>query len=245
MSLARSLKRSLLDEPKRSTAEDQLQQQEPPSVVDLIDEVLERKARLLHFFRPSMIDGCDRANVFHYQCAPFHPQRQGPRMMRILDNGTAIHEVVQGYLGDCHEWWFAPEARIYTKVAGAWVRGSCDGVLIRRSDGYRVGVEIKTINHSEWMKLTKPKPGHVAQASVYARLQGLTWIVVLYWDKGTQDLKEFPVKYDAKRWRNIKARIRELKGYVDRRELPKFDPATCDTTFCAFVDVCRKKGAPV
>jgi len=214
----------------------------PPSIAALIDDVLERRAQKHHFFRPSMLHGCDRANVFHYRSAPFHPQRQEPRLQRILDNGTAIHEVIQGYLGDHPEWWFAREARIYEEVAGAWVRGSCDGVLIRRSDGYRVGVEIKTIAHAEFMKLTKPKPVHVMQASIYARLQKLHWIVILYWDKDKQHIKDFPVAYSREHWTATKNRIKYLKAYVDRGDLPAFNPEQCDPTFCQFVDHCAKKG---
>lgn len=224
---------------------DPTQDEEPPSIVDLIDDVCDSRGETFHFFRPSMLHGCDRANVFHYRVAPYRTPKHAPRMLRILDNGTAIHNVVQDYLGDSHEWWFVKEARVYKKVAGAWVRGSCDGVLIRRKDLYRVGVEIKTINHDEWTKLTKPKPGHVLQASIYAKLQNLKWIVILYWDKSTQNLKEFVVRFNRKRWKDIKKRVRQLKKYVDSKRIPKYDPLTCEPSFCGFVSFCRKKGAPV
>jgi len=216
---------------------------EPPSVVGLIDDVLERRAEKVQFFRPSMIWGCDRQNVFHYpQTVPAHPQRQDPRMMRVLDNGTAVHEVIQGYLADHPEWFFAKESRVYKKVAGAWIRGSCDGVLIRRSDGYRVGIEIKTIAHAEFLKLTKPKESHVRQASIYAKLQGLHWIVVVYWDKDKQNIKDFPVEYDPELWRETKKRVRRLKAYVDAGKIPKFKVDQCNPTFCQYVDFCKKKG---
>ena len=163
-------------------------------------------------------------------------------MLRILDNGTKVHEILQSYLADHPEWWFAPESRVLVEVEGAMIRGSCDGVLIRRSDGYRVGIEIKSKAHGAFMKLTKPEPNHVMQAMIYARLQKLHWIVILYWDKDKQHMKEFPVEYDASYWRDFRARVRELKGYVDRGELPKFDPDRCDPTFCQYVDHCTKKG---
>lgn len=220
-----------------------LNRERPPSIAGLIDDVLERSVEKKQFFRPSMLHGCDRANVFHYpQMAPFHPQRQSPRMIRVLDNGTAIHEVIQGYLADHPEWFFAKESRIYKKVSGAWIRGSCDGVLIRRSDGYRVGIEIKTIAHEQFMKLTSPKPWHVKQASVYARLQKLHWIVVVYWDKDKQNIKDFPIEYDPKAWQETKERVRYLKRFVDEGELPEFDAKQCDPTFCQYVDHCKKKG---
>lgn len=217
----------------------------PPSVEGLIDDVLTRRTEKLHFFRPSMLGGCDRANVFHYMNAPFHPQRQNPRLLRILDTGSATHELVQGYLGDLHEWWFVKEARILVHVGNALVRGSCDGVLIRRRDLYRFGLEIKTINHEDFIKLTKAKPQHVFQALLYCHLQKLPWIVIVYWDKDKQHIKEYPIRAEKSAWLETKARVKELYGYVERRELPEYDESTCDTSFCQFVDFCRKKGAPV
>ena len=246
MSLAKRLGASFgLKTKKSEEPVDETLDEEPPSIIGLMDEVLVRRTHALNFFRPSMLFGCSRANYFHYVRAPFHPSRQAPRMLRILDVGSAYHEVLQKHLGDLHEWWFAPESRIYVQVEGAWIRGSCDGVLIRRSDMYRVGIELKSINHNEFLKLTKPKEGHVFQASLYAKLQGLKWIVVVYIDKNTQNLKEFPVKFNGKNWKESKERIRKLKMYVDEKRIPKFDPSTCDVTFCGSVDHCRKKGAPV
>lgn len=220
----------------------ELMREEPPSLAGIIDDQLERKIQKFHFFRPSMLHGCDRANVFHYRQSPYHPSRQDPRMQRILDNGSAIHEVIQGYLADHPEWFFAKEARALVEVDGALVRGSCDGVLIRRDDGYRFGIEIKTKAHAAFMKLTKPDPWHVVQASIYARLMGLYWITIIYWDKDKQHLKEFPVEYDASRWKAIRKRVRYLKKFVDSGTLPEFDATTCDPTFCQYVDYCTKKG---
>jgi len=222
-----------------------LSTERPPSIEGIIDDVLEARTVEQHFFRPSMLFGCKRANVFHYTRVPHHPQRQNPRMLRILDNGTAIHSVLQGYLADHPDWWFAPESRILVKVQGATIRGSCDGVLIRREDGYRVGVEIKSISHDQFIKLTKPKPEHVFQAGLYCRLQKLPWIVIIYWDKNTQHLKEYVVRYNPQQWEDVKERVKELYGYVQSGELPEYDASTCDTTFCATVDYCRSKGAPV
>ena len=228
--------------PKSDRRRDDLDRERPPSISGLIEEVLEQKTQRRVFFRPSMLHGCNRQNVFHYREAPYHPSRQDPRMMRILDNGTKVHEVMQAYLADHPEWWFAPESRVYRRVNGAWIRGSCDGVLIRRSDGYKCGIEIKSMAHAEFMKLTKPKEWHIKQASIYARLQRLHWIVVIYWDKDKQHLKDYPVEYDKKAWLETKSRVKFLKGYIDREELPPFDPSQCDPTFCNYVDYCKKRG---
>lgn len=217
----------------------------PPSLIGLIEEVLEAKTKNPNYFRPSMLAGCDRANVFHYTQAPHHPPRMNGRMQRILDNGEAVHKVVQGYLADHREWFFAPETRVFVQVAGMLVRGSCDGVLIRRSDGYRFGIEIKTINSSGFSGLRGPLEKHVFQASIYARLMGLDWIKVLYWDKDKQGMKEYDVAVSQARYETMVKRVVHLKQFVTAGTLPPYDARTCDTEFCHSVDECRRRGAPV
>lgn len=219
-------------------------EERPPSLIGIIDDLLELKTRKVPHFRPSGLYGCDRSNVFYFRQVSWHPSRQDPRMMRILDNGTAVHTVVQGYLADHPEWFFASETRGLLEVfPGVWLRGSCDGVLIKREDhNVKVGLELKTKGHEAFMALTKPDPLHVLQARIYQKLMGLKWITILYWDKDKHFLKEFPVKYSAKAWKEIKARVAFLHGFVERGELPDFNPETCSPDFCQYVDVCKKRG---
>lgn len=244
MSVIARLKKAIRQKKNETTSTLDLFE-EPPSTIDLIEQVLDGKRDHPRFFRPSMLFGCDRQNYFHYTHAPWHPSQLNNRLMKILDNGTAVHGVLQRYIADHPEIWFAPEARIHKVVEGALIRGSCDGIVIRRSDGYRWGIEIKTINHNDFMKLTKPKPEHVLQASLYAVMHKVHWITILYWSKDKNTLREFPVEFDASRWKETKRRIKRLKTYVDAREIPEYDKRTCNLEFCSYVEWCRKKGAPI
>ena len=216
----------------------------PPSVIGVIDQVLDGRKVDRPFFRPSMLFGCERQNVFHYGQVRQQPSQQNNQLMRILDNGTAVHEAVQSYLSNHPDLWFAKESRIMVEVEGALIRGSCDGVMVRRTDGYRWGVEIKTINAKGFKELEGPKEAHVLQASVYARLQGLWWITILYWNKDNQALKEYPVAFDPKLWDQVKERVQRLKAYVDAGEIPAYDAETCSTEFCGYVEHCRENGGP-
>jgi hypothetical protein len=239
-----------IDETGKGTEWEKIAKHKPPSTIGVIDQVLDAGKVTMGYFRPSMLFGCDRQNVFHYQStggAPMRrtPQRQGNQLLRILDNGTAIHEVMQRYLGTHPDVWFAPESKVLVNLDGAIVRGSCDGVLIRRSDGYRWGVEIKSINAKGFKELEEPKPEHVLQASLYARMQGLWWITIVYWNKDSQALKEYPVEYDPAIWKSTKARVKALHTYVVEGELPEYDSKSCDPAWCGFVDHCRETGAPV
>lgn len=200
-----------------------------------------------------MLFGCRRANVFHYLHSPTNPKQVDPRLQRILDNGTAVHEWVQDkYLSYSTKYWFVKEPKIEVVVEGALIRGSCDGVLIRRKDLYRWGWELKTMGHTEFEKLTGPKAAHVHQVRFYMELQNLPWMTILYWDKDKQFLREYNVKRDPAVWDKVREEVRELYSYVRRfrktrkpKSLPVFNKQTCDTLFCQYVKYCKKMGAPV
>jgi hypothetical protein len=206
---------------------------------------MERESRR-GFFRPSGLFGCDRQNVFQYLQVQEGPSRIDNRLRRILDNGSAIHDLIQDeYLSKHPDFWFVKEPKVWLKIRGAWVKGSCDGVIIRRTDMFRWGVEIKTINHDEFMRLAKPKEEHVFQASIYMNMQDLPWITIMYWDKDKQHMKEFHVQRKKASWTEVEDRIEYLHSFVKKKSLPKYDRATCNTTFCRHVERCRKNGAPV
>lgn len=221
--------------------------EKPPSVVGIIDQyAADMRKPYEGFFRPSMLFSCDRANVFHYQMIRPEPQQHDARLVRILDNGTAVHEVIQDkYLSNNPNYWFVKEPKVVIRINGALVKGSCDGVLIRRSDMYRWGIEIKTIGHEEFMRLVKPKEEHVQQARIYMELQDLPYITIIYWDKDKQHLKEFHVKRDRKEWEEIEERVGYLYSFIERDKLPKYDKAMCNKSFCRHVKHCRRMGAPV
>lgn len=247
MTLADKLNKALVVPKKVLEAEfvEEASQVSPPSIIQLVDWVLEQRKRTFNFFRPSMIAKCERANVFHYRRATQSPGQQDPRLHRILDTGTALHSVFQGYLADLHDWWFVPEARVYEDVDGSFVRGSCDGVLIHRKTRWAMALELKTIKSSVFKTLTKAQPDHVKQALIYAHLQKLPGTMIVYWDKDTSNLKEYWYPVDEKQWAGQKAHLTHLKIYVDNNTFPAYDPSTCDIGFCNFVEVCRKRGAPV
>src|SRR5690606_22369345 len=145
--------------------------------------------------------GCDRQNVFHFQMVKPGGQKLDGRMLRVLDNGTAVHDLVQDrYLAKHPDFWFVKEPKVTITISGAPIRGSCDGVIIRRRDMYRFGIEIKSSNHEEFMRLTKAKQMHVLQASLYMHIPDLPWITVVYWDKDKQHLKEYPVRASKEVW---------------------------------------------
>ena len=222
--------------------------QPPPSVTSLIDQVLDKRDQEWPaYLRPSMVFDCDRKNVYHYQGAPQSPTSYGAKLSRILDTGTAIHKMLQDYLAEHEAIFFVPEVKVSAVLGrnNVRVQGSCDGLIIRRSDGHRSALEIKTISPKGFEALKAPVAKHIGQAMIYAKLMGVHFITFLYFCKGSQAFKEYQVPADDSRWQAFVERVEILKDYVDEGKLPVYEKKSCDTSFCRFVGQCRKDGAPV
>jgi hypothetical protein len=221
----------------------------PPSVIRLVEDVLEQRAKKEPYFRPSMIGGCSRQNVLHYVGAPTNPSYGiNPFLHKILDTGTALHEVIQGYLSEHPGVYLVKEVPVHHPELK--IKGHSDGLLIDRKTGNRWVLEIKTTGASKFAKISRPEPHHQAQASTYARLLGVEWAVILYWSRDNGMMKEFPVQA-LQSWEEVKERVQWLLEYAEaiedpseirEEELPEFDAKECRASvdFCSFSDVCTK-----
>lgn len=230
-----------------------------PSIVKMIEDAnLAAQKPRGKYFRPSMLESCDRANVFHYLDAPYKAPPQNPKMQRTLDVGTAIHELIQEkYLAHSWEYYFVKEAPSRLILHGATVQGHTDGILIERNGRRRrFCVEIKTIEGSLFKLLTKPKPEHVKQAMNYAVANDCEGIIFLYWDKNRSALKEYYVpisdekadivrKNTAKRVKHLKLMADKFDDSLDPDDLPPYNKSTCYKAFCGYIRYCRRQGAPV
>lgn len=233
------LKSTVEAEPPKSGTK----QAEPPplTAAGMVDTVLrQRGEEVPPYFRPSMIAGCPRMNVFWYRRVPRGSVgRVDPRFERILDTGTALHSLVQGYLGHHPLVYFVPEVPVVS--LRHHIRGSCDGLFIHRESGVRWGLELKTMG-SEFDKLTKPKPAHVIQATIYGVLAGVSWMNILYLGKEKSAFKEFLVPVSQAAWSFAVERVRTYKEFADANELPPFEEEVCadHVSLCAYVEHCEK-----
>lgn len=175
-----------------------------------------------------------------------------PKSMLIFDAGHAFHDMLQRY-GKRGAWGpdYTPEVPIgreYTELAEELgVEGSADAENVLVIDDipespyiYEVGLvhEYKTINHNAFEKLTRPKPEHKTQASIYAAALNRPIVAYLYINKNDSNITDFPVAFDPEIWVHIEAKIRTLKSHLDSQTEP---PATvgfhCQQ--CPFVFNCE------
>ena len=220
-------------------------QKEPPSIIQTIQGVLDRRRKDPSFFRPSGFGGCRRSQVFGYNKEYQEPPQPDDTLSMILETGTALHAMVQQWLSEHPGVFFAKEVPVW--LPELEIKGSSDGILMfRRADKYgsiyRWGFELKTIGPKGFEDLRGPKPEHVVQASIYAKLMGVWWITIVYYCKGTSKLKEYHVSFDPQVWESVKQRVAELKVHTDGGTLPEYDTKECKNSInlCRYVRRCHE-----
>lgn len=85
-----------------------------------------------------------------------------PRVRRIFENGQDVHDRLQLFLTKAGIL-LQDEAPIFS--SDLEVLGNTDGI-IKLGKGLGV-LEIKSINHCDFIKLVEPKPEHIRQVSIY------------------------------------------------------------------------------
>ena len=174
------------------------------------------------YFHPSGLSDCARKEV--YEKLGFKRGSPSPKLVRVFNNGTYVHNRIQTYLGDmgilkgnwqcpeCTERWWGfkyvnsgckcsskdkPEPR-YLEVPiedeVLKMRGHGDGIIVLNGQDYLL--EIKSINENGFKNLTGPMDKHRVQANLYMKNRGLKAVVFLYECKNDQLLKEYIVDYD-------------------------------------------------
>lgn len=216
----------------------------PPSMIQIIQGVMQRRREERNWFRPSGFGGCRRSQIFFYQKTHEEPPQPDDTLSMILETGTALHVMAQKWLSEHPGVFFVPEVPVW--LPELEIQGSSDGLLMfRQADQYgsiyRWGFELKTIGPTGFDALTKPKPEHVVQATIYAKLMGVLWITILYYCKGTSKLKEFHVQVDEGIWEQVKERVYYLKDHINAGTLPEFDPKECRNSInlCRYVRHCH------
>lgn len=172
-----------------------------------------------------------------------------PRLRRIFDTGSAIHEQLQGYLRIIAERTggsevFVKEAEFNEKnsaVASSYdIESTTDGIwTITVPDlELRYGLEIKSMKDDLFKKLNGPEPYHVVQCHTYMACLDLPFMVVLYYNKNDSTMAEFVVIFDDDIWQAVTDKINYVrKCAVDEEEPEREVGFHCKT--CRYAHVCK------
>lgn len=157
-----------------------------------------------------------------------------PRTQLIFDLGHAVHHMMQTY--GAHGAWgdtlYKPESKLTGEIQPLaeelMIEGSADAENIIVVDNipnapiYEVGTvhEYKTINSKAFEKLTRPKPEHKQQATIYAKVLNRPVVVYLYFSKNDSNLADFPVEFDPVQWSTLENKARLLVQHFDAGQPP-------------------------
>jgi CRISPR/Cas system-associated exonuclease Cas4 (RecB family) len=150
-----------------------------------------------------------------------------------FDIGHAVHDMVQGY-GKAGAWGpsYQPEVKItngsHPLATELFIEGSADAENILVIDDipnapiYEVGLvhEYKTIKSVNFAKLTRPKPEHKQQATIYSAVLDRPIVAYLYLCKDDSTMSDFPVEFDPTLWGQMKGKIDTIIRHYDAGTSP-------------------------
>ncbi len=191
-----------------------------------------------------------------------------PRLRLIFDLGHAVHDMFQRY--GRHGAWSAsehyhkevkldPDQLAFDGTPALpvahqyWLKGACDALIDRYicygvpglgDISVRVAHEYKTINSSNYQKLTRPKSEHKFQATIYAAVFNVPLVVYLYLNKDNCYISDFPVSFDYSIWNEIVQRVQIVQHYTNAGEPPPWEFTSAvknqaECLDCGFRKICN------
>ncbi len=123
------------------------------------------------------------------------------------------------------------------------VHGRCDAIITFNHDKEIYVVEIKSVN--DYAMKFIPRRSHVLQLQTYLYGLGIKSGFLLYYGKGTQKLKEIPIKANNEQIKKMLKELAYKKDFILKTKNPgkpdtsKWDYLVCD--WCQFSDNCIRK----
>lgn len=217
------------------------------SIAALKERIVEfnhgEEERIPGAFHPSSMGRCRREMWFTHFGAERRSESKSEslRTFVIFEFGTYFHLFIQNL---CDAAGILESRETLVESRKPPIEGHCDGIL--KIDGVRYALEIKTINQYEFAKLTGPKFEHKQQAMTYMHVLGLKYGIVLYFDKGTGNFKEYVIVYDPVFVQDhVLSVIKAYRKLVRDRELPpriSEDPSRPPCSYCAYSELCYNQG---
>lgn len=197
---------------------------------------------------PSQINKC--LKMIWYSCNGHVGSMEeyvDPRIRLIFDMGSAVHDMMQRY-GRQGAWGdpshYHKEERIdpdaltfdgkpvHPLANSLWIRGSADALIDKYvcnnvpgigDVSVRIVHEYKTINSNGYSKLTRPKPEHKYQATIYSAVFNAPLVVYIYLNKDNCQIHDFPVPFDNTIWNEVVAKIGRVQHYTNLGEMPPWE----------------------
>lgn len=186
--------------------------------------------RRLFVYHPSALKGCKRA--LYYDRIGLPPEDNfRPETHALFNLGHALHEMLQAQLAK----WPGFIAEGQADYEPLFISGNFDGVF-PEEDWL---LEIKTVGHASYTRLTKPPHAHMLQAHCYMMATGVRRIQMLYLDRDVGTRKLYRVLFNEAVWQEVVDIINSVEPFVQRREPPAHEPVPRVCRECKFFNACK------
>ena len=203
-----------------------------------LDSQKEDKER--HYFYVTDAGRCPRLIFFRFKNAP--RKEMEAQLLRMWDHGDSIHRLIMRSLismRDIHV--VAAEVKTAPQEL---ISGRADAIISDGKDLYVL--DIKSIHSMAFSKnLREPKKENIDQIQLYMHFLKIKQGILLYVNKDTQELKEFILKYDAKRAKGILKDLSSLKKEIDSCVVPSRKTSFSkdwQCRCCQFKEICKMAG---
>lgn len=171
-----------------------------------------RRERKINCFHPSSLHLSENELYRHY-LGQEDGKTHFARVLRIFDNGHAMHRRIQRYLSAIG---VLIEPEVEVKDVEHEIYGYCDGIV--ELQGVKGVLEIKSINQTGFYCLYEPKPEHLVQLNIYMYCLQIPKGILLYENKDSQHLAEFFVKQDENIVQKTLAKIKAVQQRIKAEE---------------------------
>jgi hypothetical protein len=158
--------------------------------IDNYLQATQREKRQTHCFHPSSLHRSAK-ELYHLYLNGDDQREFEPRILRIFDNGHAVHDRLQRYLKDAG---VLKQIEVPVESTEYEIQGHTDGII--EINGMEGVLEIKSMNQNQFYSAYEPKTDHLIQINIYMYCIGIPRGCLLYECKDNQELKEFYVKQD-------------------------------------------------
>jgi len=224
-----------------------------PIIQDILEKenLIEYEAKDEPIFRASGIGYCERATLYKMQG---YQDIKKFNEVCMLNLGTAMHEVLQGYLKKVPGLVLSMEDEL--KSDEMPVTAHQDGVL--NINGKKYLLEIKTCNVTAFQILTmypKPYNSHKNQVTMYMKMLGVTDTIFLYVNRNAMFTPEFdkeykghtfnPVfleihyKFDDNLYSEIKDKVSSMIEHFTNGTMPLYEKRLSECGRCQFLEQCK------
>jgi len=188
-------------------------------------------------FSPSMLAYCPRQQALKFIGADTSPTKIPNKLRLILEEGTAIHDLIQGILKNIYGDLFIPEVTLISKQYK--ISGRCDGIF--KFDSGAI-LEIKGIGKSGFKSLYKPKEDHVRQLNTYLKITGFD--IGYLWYFCRDDLSDimFTIGFSQELWEGDYKILQDIEKSIEENKWPVRDDGNC--IMCRYSHVCKSDKLP-